>query len=80
MYATGFTKPELDERPFDWKLLDARENGSYTYLRFFRRINTCGVQDYANGVSYWSNNCKVLHNLLILLDGHNPNNLGSRRK
>lgn len=50
MYATGFTKPELDDRPGDWKLLNARETDGVTTLWFSRPINTCDDQDYPIGV------------------------------
>lgn len=29
----------------NWKLIDAKENGSYTYLKFWRALDTCDEQD-----------------------------------
>lgn len=42
--------PEIDDRE-TWELLEASENGTHTYLKVGRQLNTCDLQDVAIGVS-----------------------------
>lgn len=45
--------PEVDEIE-TWELLEAAENGTHTYLKIGRQLNTCDLQDVAIGVSFIS--------------------------
>ena len=49
-HATGKTMPELDESQ-DWDLLEGREDGYYTVLRFSRKRINCDPNDIDINVS-----------------------------
>jgi len=44
--------PELDNSQ-DWELLEGREDGEYTVLRFTRQRNNCDINDIDINVRYF---------------------------